>query len=140
MRLARRVVGKVLRTVGALPAAAVGPAVLAGEPPVEPSPPIYMQDTFIQWLMFANAGMLHGGNIYCFDYAIRRLPSAAPIIEIGSFCGLSTNVISYFKRRHGATNLLVTSDRWVFEGAMSGTTVGESPLTHDEYQAFVKET
>jgi hypothetical protein len=130
-----------LRTAGALPSApAASVGLPAGQPPVEPNPPIYLQDTFIQWLMFANAGMLHGGNLYCFDYAIRNLPSAAPIIEIGSFCGLSTNVISYFKRRHGATNLLVTSDRWEFEGAMSGATVGQSKLTHDEYQAFVKET
>ena len=137
--MAKRVVGRVLRSAG-VPSTPPATSVPPAEPPVAPDPPIYMQDTYIQWLMFANAGMLHGGNVYCFDYAIRNLPSAAPMVEIGSFCGLSTNAITYFKRRHGATNRLVTSDRWVFEGAMSGTTVGQSPLTHDEYQAFVKET
>jgi hypothetical protein len=131
--LARKVVRKVLGPLGEAPAAPSPPAAQGEQP-------IYLQDTFMLWLQFANAGMLHGGNVYCFDHAVRNLPSGAPIVEIGSFCGLSTNAISYFKRRHGRTNRLITADRWLFEGAMSGTTVGESDLTHDEYRDFVIET
>ena len=55
------------------------------------------EDEYVEWLCFANAGMLDRGNLYCFDYAIRNLPSSAPLIEIGSFCGLSTNLITYYK-------------------------------------------
>jgi len=84
--------------------------------------------------------MLHEGNLYCFDYAIRNLPSEAPMVEIGSFCGLSTNAINYLKRRSGARNRLITSDKWLFEGAAFGYTVGQSAITHDEYHTFVKES
>jgi hypothetical protein len=57
---------------------------------------IDISDDYINWLSFANSGMLHRGNLYCFDYAIEHLPTEAPIIEIGSFCGLSANVITYY--------------------------------------------
>jgi hypothetical protein len=112
----------------------------AAKPATEPPGPIFVNDTFILWLTFANAGMLHTGNVYSFDYAIRNLPSDAPILEIGAFCGLSANAINYFKRRHKAPNRLITIDKWLFEGAALGYSVGESSITHDEYQAFVKET
>jgi hypothetical protein len=39
--------------------------------------------------------MLNAGNVECIDYAIGHLPSDAPMLEIGSWCGLSTNVISH---------------------------------------------
>src|SRR5208337_4385692 len=74
-----------------------------------------IRDEYITWLSYANAGMLAAGNHYLFDHAIRHLPSAAPILEIGSFCGLSTNVISHLKRVHGVRNPLVTCDNWQFE-------------------------
>lgn len=53
-------------------------------------------DLFLNWLQFANEGMLNKGNIYCIEYAVNHLPSNSPVIEIGSFCGLSTNVISHY--------------------------------------------
>jgi hypothetical protein len=131
----KRLVRGALRRLGGA-AGAPGAAV----PPEPCAEPIVFKDTFVAWLTFANAGMLHAGNVYCFDYAIRNLPSAAPIVEIGSFCGLSTNAINYLKRRSGARNRLFTADKWLFEGAVFGYTVGQSAITHDEYQAFVKES
>jgi predicted O-methyltransferase YrrM len=76
------------------------------------------------------------------DYAVKNIPSAAPIIEIGSFCGLSANVITYLKERHGMKNPLITCDKWIFEGAEdSDIPVGDSlHVTHGEYKRFVKET
>ena len=65
-------------------------------------------DEYVKWLCFANAGMLDRGNLYCFDLAIRNLPSDAPMVEIGSFCGLSTNLIAHYKYKHGKTNTLIT--------------------------------
>src|SRR5262245_28880189 len=52
-------------------------------------------DEYVRWLCFANAGMLDPGNLYCIEHAIKNLPSGAPVVEIGSFCGLSTNLIAH---------------------------------------------
>ncbi|MGB9181383.1 MAG: class I SAM-dependent methyltransferase [Pyrinomonadaceae bacterium] len=103
-------------------------------------PPIDITDDYIQWVSYSNAGMLERGNLYCFDYAIRHLPSVAPIIEIGSNCGLSTNVLTYYKEKHGVRNPLINCDKWEFEGAHSGTLIEGSPITHAEYREFVRET
>jgi len=85
--------------------------------------------------------MLDKGNIDSMDYAIRNLPSAAPMIEIGSFCGLSTNVLTYLKEKRAARNRLITCDRWLFEGAANGEPLGDSTtVTHEEYRRFVKES
>lgn len=101
---------------------------------------IDLTDEFITWLGYANAGMLNRGNLLCFDYALRNLPSDAPIVEIGSFCGLSTNLLSYFKGRHQRANALFTCDRWQFEGANPDGMVGDSRISHADYRQFVKET
>jgi hypothetical protein len=112
------------------------------EPPAvsesAPQPIEILNDTFITWLGLANAGMLTPGNVWCFDYAITHLPSNNPMIEIGAFCGLSTNVISYFKLVHGRTNKLYCVDPWTFEG--SDTDLGHPLFTHKDYRSFVKET
>ena len=101
-------------------------------------PYINLTDDYIAYLGFANAGMLNRGNLLCFDYAIRNLPSQNPIVEIGSFCGLSTNLLAYFKRRHGVTNPIFNCDRWEFEGAVGY--VGDSDIPHSAYRAFVRES
>jgi hypothetical protein len=56
---------------------------------------------FITWLTFANAGMLQDGDIGSMEYAIKNLPTGNPVIEIGSFCGLSLNVpyLRFYKAR-----------------------------------------
>ncbi|MCB2186152.1 MAG: class I SAM-dependent methyltransferase [Deltaproteobacteria bacterium] len=99
-----------------------------------------LDDGFITWLRFANAGMMHGGNVYCFDYVLERLVSEAPILEIGSFCGLSTNALTHFKAKHGRANRLITCDKWEFQGAAPGAPLGLSDITHDEYREFVRHT
>ncbi|MBI3663820.1 MAG: class I SAM-dependent methyltransferase [Acidobacteria bacterium] len=104
--------------------------------------PIDISDDYVTWVCFANAGMLNRGNLYCFDYALRNLPSTDPIVEIGSFCGLSTNLLVHYMRKHGATNHLFTCDPWDFErsGLSSGENLPGSPLSFVEYRNFVKET
>ena len=44
---------------------------------------IDISEEYIDWLCFANAGMLSRGNLYCFDYAMRHLPTEDPVVEIG---------------------------------------------------------
>lgn len=115
---------------------------------LEPNP-IKTLDEFNKlpmWVAFANAGWLDKGNQYCFDYCFSRLPSDAPVLEIGSFCGLSTNNIAYYLRKHGRRNKFFTTDPWNFEG-VEGTSVEASQLlapgsdiTRAEYRAFVMET
>lgn len=104
------------------------------------NPPIDISDEYINWLYNANAGILVPGNLYCMDFAIRNLPSQAPILEIGSFCGLSTNIISYFKGKHGVTNPFFTCEPWAFEEAEEGATIGASDITQAEYREFARQT
>ena len=98
-----------------------------------------VSDNFINWLVRANAGMFEKGNVWCFDHAIANLPSQSPIVEIGSFCGLSTNIISYYKLKYGVKNTLFCSDAWNFEGAENSQFLGGHPsLTHSDYKEYVK--
>jgi hypothetical protein len=105
-------------------------------PAPQAEPVIDISDEYVNWLVFAVPGMQNRGNLYCFDYAVRNLPSDNPLIEIGTFCGLSTCLLAYYKRRHGRRNRLVTCDRWVFEGAEKDTAPGGSAF----YRQFVKES
>lgn len=95
-------------------------------------------DEYISWLCFANAGMLDSGNIYSMDLAIQNLPSQTPVVEIGSFCGLSTNVIEYLLFKHGKTNKIFCCDKWIFEGAENGGNLGARSISHKEYREYVK--
>jgi hypothetical protein len=108
---------------------------------IDPPPPVhFLQDEYITWLCYANAGMLEKGNLYSIDYAIRHLPSKAPILEIGTFCGLSTNAITHFKRKHGVGNPLVTCDKWEFENVDERATIPNSPVLFSDYKAFSKQS
>lgn len=85
--------------------------------------------------------MTGGHNVDNMRYAIANLPSNSPIVEIGSFCGLSTIIISHLKHQLKKTNTLFTCDKWEFEGQILGAALGDSEsITHDEYKKFVKDT
>ena len=99
-----------------------------------------VEDEYLTWLRFANAGMLNPGNVYAMKYAIENLPTNDPIVEIGSFCGLSTNVLSYFLRKYQRKNIIFCSDKWIFEGSEEGVNLGLSDISHAEYKPYVKET
>jgi len=103
-------------------------------------PILTIDDEYLSWLSYANAGMLNPGNIYCMNYAIKNLPSDNPVVEIGSFCGLSTNVISYLLKKEEKKNKIITSDRWIFEGAENNENLGHSEIKHAEYRIYVMET
>lgn len=97
-------------------------------------------DEYLTWLTFANAGMLSKGNIYSMRMAIEKLPSNNPVVEIGSFCGLSTNVINYLMSIAGKTNKIFCCDKWEFEGSEQGGNLGNSQISHAQYRDFVKST
>lgn len=106
------------------------------------APVIYIEDEYVKQLCYVNAGILERGNLRSYEYAISHLPSAAPILEIGSLCGLSTNILSYFKKKHRAVNPLITCDRWEFQKPANGapTYVGESAILMTDFQRFARET
>jgi hypothetical protein len=97
-------------------------------------------DEYINWLTFVNAGMLSKGNIYSIRFALERLPSESPVLEIGSFCGLSTNVMSYLLSVQGKKNRIISCDKWLFEGSENGGNLGDSQISHYQYREFVKST
>lgn len=97
-----------------------------------------VSDEYIKWLTFANAGMLHKGNIHPMRFAIEHLPSESPVLEIGSFCGLSTNVLSYLLSVQDKKNTIISCDKWIFEGAENGGDIGDSHISHPDYSEFVK--
>jgi Methyltransferase domain len=96
---------------------------------------------FLAWVRFAVPGMLAEENVHAMDYAVANMPSGKPILEIGSFCGLSTVVLSYLLDKGSKTTPIFTCDQWEFEGQQLGAPLGDSPsVTHDAYRAYVKDT
>lgn len=66
------------------------------------------------------------------EYAIANMPERNPILEIGSFCGLSTTVLSYLLEKHSKTNAIYTCDkccyeRQIDEKLVEGATIGCFP-------------
>src|SRR5215472_4377214 len=114
----------------------------------QPVPPA-VQDDLMTWMQFIIPGWLHPGNLESFVYCLERLPSDAPIIEIGTFAGLSLNHLILLLCRAGRQNPVfsvdewrfesVDEDEWKFEGAHNGLIKG-SHISHDAYRAHVKET
>ena len=106
---------------------------LANRPRIAP-------DEYVRWLMYANAGMTHVGTPYCLDHVLGNLPSDNPMIEIGPFCGLSTNLITYYARKHGRANHLLSADTWSYRSPDKGGTLGETDVTFRDYCEFVKDS
>ncbi len=98
-----------------------------------------VENEYLNWLKFANAGMMNEGNYHLFELAIKDIEGDEPIIEIGSFCGLSSNVMTYFLNKYSKKNKIITSDKWIFEDSDSKY-LGDSHLEHDVYRKFVKES
>jgi hypothetical protein len=98
------------------------------------------QDEFLRWMRFINPGMCPPRNVPLIKYCVDHLPSDSPIVEIGSFAGLSLNHITYFLRRTGRKNPVYSVDEWKFEGFQSGVTIGGSHVSFDEYRDHVRET
>jgi hypothetical protein len=64
-------------------------------------------------------GWLDRGNVELFDYCFANLPSGAPVLEIGSFAGLSLNTITHLLKRHGRSNPVFSVDGWDWHAPVS---------------------
>ncbi|MFX0136845.1 MAG: class I SAM-dependent methyltransferase [Candidatus Hodarchaeota archaeon] len=102
---------------------------------------IDITDNYVKRLYWAiGSPGCNPGNLYCFNYAIGHLPSEAPIIEIGSFCGLSTNMLTYYKERNKVHNPLITCDKWEYNVTKDKKMIGKSSISFLKYGKFIKET
>ena len=96
---------------------------------------------FLSWIRMAVPGMLEPGNLSAMEYAVCNMPTGSPVVEIGSFCGLSSVIVSYLLEKHDKESVLFCCDKWEFEGQKLGMPLGDSKsVTHDDYQSYVKES
>jgi len=110
-----------------------GPTLVA----LPPLPP----DDFLTWVRFAVPGMLAEPNVAAMDHALAHMPAGSPVLEVGSFCGLSTVVLAHLLEKRSPESPLFTCDTWAFEGQQLGSPLGGSrSLTHDGYRAYVRDS
>lgn len=98
---------------------------------------------YIAWLKISVPGWLVPGNIEAFTYALRDLPKETAIVEIGSFCGLSTCVLSYIIAKFGLTTVpFYTCDTWAFESLLwladDQPFFDSTVLRHGDFKSFVR--
>jgi SAM-dependent methyltransferase len=101
---------------------------------------IDISDPQTEWVSYVNAGMLHRGSLYSMQHAISQLPSSAPILEIGCFCGLSLNLLDYYRRKLKRPNRLLGCDNWQFSGNREGLNFELSGLNFENYRGLVKDS
>jgi len=75
------------------------------------------RDEYVDHLRFTIGGFLSPGNVEAFEYCLRNMPTTGAIVEIGSFLGLSTNIIAYAAHKYRCPNAFFTCDPWVFAGS-----------------------
>jgi len=104
-----------------------------------PSPPAYDVVTFLRSSI---TGWLNDNDIIALEYGIRHINTQFPAIEIGSFCGLSTNIISFYMRKYNKDNPLFCSDKWItdYSWVDSGMKNLEPEINIEIYNAFLKES
>jgi predicted O-methyltransferase YrrM len=89
-------------------------------------------------------GMLHEGNIYLMDYAIQNMPEDGIVLEIGSYAGLSTNVMLHLLEKHGKKHRFVGCDAWIYEGFKDHTGIvethvdGKPEVSREAYVSYIK--
>lgn len=109
---------------------------LGDAPTANPVPPI-LEDSFIHWIKNAVSGWCTDLNIKVLDECVKYLKDGA-VIEIGSFCGLSTSILAHALRRHAKKNTLYSVDNWFFEGheqctgTISGAFTASDWMEHTE--------
>ncbi|CAN5623784.1 hypothetical protein BH11BAC2_BH11BAC2_11080 [soil metagenome] len=99
-----------------------------------------LNDHALTAIKIINAGMLHEGNNFLLDHAIKNAPTTGAFLEIGSFCGQSASIICYLMRKHGKTNLFFSCDKWDFEEKEFSNYAYLLPIPYDQYRQFVKES
>lgn len=99
-----------------------------------------LSDEYIQWLCYILGGWLTpgSGNLRAFDHAIRQMPIGGAIVEVGSFLGLSTNIIAYLTVKYRRDNPFFACDPWLFEG-VDKPIGGYFAASSEAYRQYTKE-
>lgn len=89
-------------------------------------------------------GMLHPGNIYLMDYAVRNMPTGAYVMEIGSWAGLSTNLLLHLMKKYGRKEKFTGCDPWLYsynEGKETEPTFidGREDISRMEYMDYIRQ-
>ena len=108
---------------------------------------IIEDDDFIKRLRSSviGEGMLHEGNIYLIDYAIKNMPENGYVLEIGTYGGLSTNLILHLLEKHSKNNKMIGCDAWVYEGyrdytgKVNKTIDGKNSITRTHHMQYIKD-
>jgi hypothetical protein len=104
-------------------------------------------DDFIKRIrsLVIGEGMLKEGNIGLMDYAIKNMPADGSVIEIGSYGGLSTNLIIHLMQKNNRNNLFFNCDAWLYEGykdhlqAIAETHIdGRTDISRSDYAVYIK--
>jgi hypothetical protein len=78
-------------------------------------------------------------TLAAFDYAIRNMPSSGAIVEIGSFLGLSTNLLAYLALKHRRDNPFFTVEPWIMLDVDEPIS-GYFDVTSEDFRLYAKET
>lgn len=90
--------------------------------------------------------MLHEGNLYLMDYAIKNMPEADVVLEIGSWGGLSTNLQLHLMQKYGRKEQFLGCDPWLYIGkhdeskGPEDTIDGSADLKRTEYMDYIMQS
>ncbi len=79
-------------------------------------------DEFVVYLCNLVGGFLADGNLQAMARALNEMPSEGAVVEIGSFLGLSTNILTYALARKEERRRLFSCDPWDYEGGLQSLT------------------
>lgn len=79
-------------------------------------------------------------NLYCIDYAVRNLPSDDPVVEIGSFSGMSTNMICHYLKKYDRKNALFNADKWELEEKDKDYYTQSIDVTANDFRKFIRDS
>jgi hypothetical protein len=91
-------------------------------------------------------GMLDEGNIYLMDYVIKKISNRGAILEIGSYGGLSTNLMLHLIKKHQKENPFFACDPWIYEGYkdhlkdIKEHIDGREDIEREKYMQYIKES
>ena len=95
-------------------------------------------------IAFATGGMLTQGNIDALYYALRETKAVdGSLLEIGSYCGLSSNVITFLKRHLEIAKPLFAIDPWDLVELDQETLARVNEdlgLSRDQLAVFIRES
>lgn len=107
-----------------------------------------LKDSYIDRLRCSviGEGMLHAGNPYLMDFAIKNMPLNGIVIEIGVYGGLSTNLLLYLLQKNDKIQKLYGCDAWVYEGYKDFTGIvethidGREDILRKDYVQYIKDS